>query len=117
MNVAIGQRLKDLRKSKGIPLEKVLEELNISESTYMRMEKGETASWTNYIDKICTLYNIEMEELLLSNDKYILISNNQNGISAGNVVVNNLSDKAVELYERMLLEKDKLIAELRSRLK
>ena len=118
MNARIGEKIKELRKSKGYPLEMILEKLNVSESTYFRMEKGETASWTNNIQKICELYGIEIEELLLQNDKFIIYSNNKNGASTstGSVVINNLSDKAIELYERMLAEKDKLIADLRQKL-
>ncbi len=44
MNKAVGEKLKELRKTRGMELHHILEELNISESTYFRMEKGETAS-------------------------------------------------------------------------
>lgn len=78
------------------------------------MEKGETATWTTMIDIICEIYKIEPEELLLSEEKYILISSKQKGGSTtltGNII-NNLSEKVIELYERMIVEKDKKIADL-----
>ena len=117
MNKSVGEKLKELRKSRGIPLEDILQQLNISKSTYDRMERGETASWTSMIDKICGIYKIEPEELLLSEEKYVLINNNQKGGSTtltGNII-NNLSEKVIELYERMLSEKEKKIADLENR--
>ena len=117
MNVSIGKKLKDLRKSKSFSMEIILEKLNISESTYMRMEKGETSSWTNYIDKICALYDIEVEELLLPVEKYDIICNNKNGVSSGSEMFYTTINKAIAVYEKMSMEKDKLIADLQNRLK
>jgi transcriptional regulator with XRE-family HTH domain len=114
MNISVGKKLKKLRKSSGFTLEEICEQLNISHSTYCRMEKGETATWTTMLDKICGIYKIEPEELLLSEEKYVLINNNQKGGSTtltGNII-NNLSEKIIELYEKMLIEKDKRIEEL-----
>ncbi|WP_310560585.1 helix-turn-helix transcriptional regulator [Flavobacterium sp.] len=119
MNTIIGNKLKELRKSNGFTLEEISEQLNISPSTYSRMEKGETATWTTMIDKICSIYKIEPEELLLSMEKYLIINNHQEEDSitlAGNTI-NNLSEKIIDLYERMLSEKDKKIEDLENKLK
>jgi transcriptional regulator with XRE-family HTH domain len=118
MNTSVGNKLKELRKSSGFTLEEICDQLNVSTSTYSRMEKGETATWTSLIDKICSIYKIEPEELLLSEEKYVLINNNQKGGSTtltGNII-NNLSEKVIELYERMLFEKDKKIENLEKKL-
>lgn len=114
MNKSIGEKLKELRKSKGISVEEVCEKLNVSESTYSRMERGETATWISKIDEICDLFKIEPEELILSNEKYIQISKKQKGGSASNITINNTADKTFELYERMLLEKDTEILSLKN---
>ena len=115
MNISIGKKLKELRKSNGFTLDEICEQLNISPSTYSRMEKGETATWTSMIDKICAIYKIEPEELILPEEKYILISNNQKGGSTSSIVINQLSEKVIELYERMIVEKDKKIADLQKK--
>lgn len=59
------------------------------------------------------IYKIEHEELLLSEEKYILINNNQNGEST--TLTENVIEKVIELYERILAEKDKRIAELQEK--
>ena len=107
MNKAVGEKFRELRKTRGMELHHILEELNISESTYFRMEKGETATWTSKIDQICKLYQIEPEELLLSKEKYVIISNiEQNCTVNGNIMT---SEKIFELYEKIIKEKDERI--------
>lgn len=59
------------------------------------------------------IYKIEPEELLLSEEKYILINKNQNGEST--TLTENVIEKVIELYERILAEKDKRIAELQEK--
>ena len=113
MNKSIGEKLKELRKSKGLNLEELLKKLNVSESTYLRMERGETATWTSKIDEICQLYEIEPEELILSKEKYFLISNHQSGNTASNITINNSSEKAFELFERIIAEKNSEIDSLK----
>ena len=117
MNKTIGDKLKELRKSKNVNLEDLLKKLNMSESTYLRMERGETATWTSKIQELCEIYNIEPEELLLSKEKYVLISNHQKkGNTASNITINNSSEKAFELFERIIAENDAKINDLENKL-
>jgi hypothetical protein len=81
------------------------------------MEKGETATWTSKINEICDLYQIEPEKLLLSDDKYSLISKKQKGGVARNITINYDSEKTFELYERMITEKDLKILALEEKIK
>jgi transcriptional regulator with XRE-family HTH domain len=39
MNISVGKKLKELRKSSGFTLEEICEQLNVSASTYSRMEE------------------------------------------------------------------------------
>lgn len=116
MNKLVGGKLKSLRKSKGFSLEEVIQKLNISKSTYDRMEKGETSSWITKIESICNLYEIEPEELFLSEEKYALINRQQTDKTMSNTVI-NLSKKTIELYEKLLYEKNKRIVDLEHKLK
>ena len=112
MNLLIGEKLKQLRRSKNYSAERVADELKTALSTYMRMENGKTATWTRMVDKICTLYEIEPEELFLSKEKYVQINNNQNGGSESKIANHYHDEKLIELYEKLIAEKDKRIADL-----
>ncbi|WP_191963328.1 hypothetical protein [Flavobacterium luteum] len=54
---------------------------------------------------------------MLSEEKYVLISSKQKGGSTSSIVINNLFEEAIELYERMIVEKDKKIADLEKKVK
>lgn len=115
MNKLVGEKLKTLRQSSGLSIEDVIQKLNVSRSTYERMEKGQTASWTCKTEAICKLYQIELEVLLLITKKTKLSNNNLKEVTNNNY--NRSLDKTIELYERLLDEKNKIIANLELRFK
>ncbi|MDP5197981.1 helix-turn-helix transcriptional regulator [Flavobacterium sp. DG2-3] len=64
MNKIVGDNLKVLRKSKNMSQEEAADHLQISQSTYARMERGESTSWTIHFKKICQIFEISPEELV-----------------------------------------------------
>ncbi|SFD40624.1 helix-turn-helix transcriptional regulator [Flavobacterium phragmitis] len=64
MNKIVGNNLKMLRKSKNMSQEQVADHLNISQSAYARMERGDSASWANHFRNICELFDRAPEELV-----------------------------------------------------
>jgi len=116
MNALVVNKIKSLRKQKGMSQEQVAEHLRISQSAYARIENGESNSWATYINPISTLFEVEPEELL--KQEAIIINQNQQGGSSTNAyIINQLSEKLIKLYEESLKEKDKIIKELQTKLK
>lgn len=113
MNAIVAKRLRNLRKQKNWSQEEVAFKLNISQSAYGRIEKGESKSWANHIEPICNLYEIEPEELIKQDN--ISISYNK-GKSINGFIINQLSEKTIEQYEIRLKEKDIYIAKLEKEL-
>ncbi len=64
MNRIVGNNLKILRKAKNMSQEQVADHLNISQSAYARMERGESTSWAIHFNKICQVFEISAEELV-----------------------------------------------------
>ena len=64
MNKIIGNKLKSLRKAKNMSQEEVAEFLNVSQSAYARMERGQSASWANHFNRICEVFEIRPEDLV-----------------------------------------------------
>ncbi|WP_165590692.1 MULTISPECIES: helix-turn-helix transcriptional regulator [unclassified Flavobacterium] len=64
MNIIIGNNLKMLRKAKNMSQEEVADHLNISQSAYARMERGESTSWAIHFNKICQVFEITPEDLV-----------------------------------------------------
>ncbi len=116
MNEIVGEKIKNLRKSRNLSQEEVAEFLHVSQSTYARIESGASNSWAGYILPICEFFGIQPEELLKT-DHIVINNNNTSCENAGNAYVfNQLSDKLIEQYEKRLAEKDSLIAYLQKEL-
>lgn len=49
MNEIVGEKIKNLRKSRNLSQEEVAEFLHVSQSTYARIESGASNSWAGYI--------------------------------------------------------------------
>jgi DNA-binding helix-turn-helix protein len=64
MNEIVGEKIKNLRKSRNLSQEEVAEFLHVSQSTYARIESGASNSWAGYILPICEFFGIQPEELL-----------------------------------------------------
>lgn len=111
MNEIVGEKIKNLRKSRNLSQEEVAEFLHVSQSTYARIESGASNSWAGYILPICEFFGIQPEELLKT-DHIVINNNNTSCQYSGGYVVNQLSDKLIEQYEKRLAEKDRLIAYL-----
>ena len=86
MKNSIAEKIRFLRKSKNYSQEEMAEKLCISQSAYARMERGESNSWANHIEKLSEIYEIKLEEL------FVYYPNNK-------ISDNNLSQKLIEQYE------------------
>ncbi|WP_395065192.1 helix-turn-helix domain-containing protein [Flavobacterium sp.] len=116
-NKSIGKRIREIRKDKNISIEKMAEMLKVSYSTYQRIENGETNSWALHLEEISTVLEVSIEDILLGKDKNIQIVKEQStGYLNSDVVINNLSEKIIELYESRLKDKDAMIEQLQKML-
>ncbi len=104
MNTLVGKRIRTLRKQKGLSQEQVADSLHISQSTYARIESGESSSWSSYLEQISALFEIQPEELI--KQEHIIVNQNQQGGESNNAYIINqqLSEKLTESYEQRLLE-------------
>ncbi|UWX61685.1 helix-turn-helix transcriptional regulator [Chryseobacterium oranimense] len=119
MNATIGKRIRKYREDKGISQEELAEKLHISRSTYQRIENGETNSWVNHIENICTSLDVNMEDILKPEEGYVQVNNNSdssnspsdNGIGLIQNQTNNYStsEKLIEQYEERIKELKELV--------
>lgn len=105
MNIVVGNKLKTLRKNKNMSQEEVADYLQISQSSYARMESGESHSWANHILKICNFFEIPPEELLRLDENRPEITTLNN--------TDQLSDTIIEQYEERIRELKKVIKDLK----
>lgn len=117
MNTVIGYKIKQYRTQKGLSQEAVAEYLNIAQSTYARIENGETNSWSNYITPLSSLFGIQPEELLKQeNIRVDKIENKGNAIAINTGVIYQLTEELKNQFKENAKLKDDIITDLRARL-
>lgn len=114
MNVTVGNKLKQLRKSKEMSQEQVADYLHLSQSAYARIERGESNSWASYANKICEFFKITPEELVTNDIRQDKETTNDLNET---LIINQLSDKVVEQYEVRIKELKKTIKDLKRKRK
>ena len=114
--MSIGGNIKNKRKSLGISQELLAEKLHISQATLSNLESDKSVPDVILLQQIAQALDTDINELLDS--KTVFVNNhNQNGGVGYAEVVNQLSEKLIELYEKQIQEKDAIIAELKENLK
>ncbi|MEM0543042.1 helix-turn-helix transcriptional regulator [Flavobacterium sp. j3] len=119
LNKNIGKRVREIRKSKDISIEKMAENLKVSYSTYQRIELGETNSWVSYLDTISSILEVEIEDIVVGKENIEQNNNHQKGgvaVTQNLGTINNLSEKLIEQYEIRLKEKDETITLLNNQI-
>lgn len=124
MNATIGKRIRKYREERGFSQEELAEKLHISRSTYQRIENGETNSWVNYIENICTSLDVNMDEILKPEEGYMQVNNNNestndngSGVIQNQTINYNASEKLIEQYEERIKELKEQVQELKEDLK
>ena len=120
MNTSIGKRIRSYREERGFSQEELAEKLHISRSTYQRIENGETNSWINHIENICSSLNVELDDILKPEEGFVQVNNNNDSTNDnGSGVIQNQtinyhnSDKLTE----SLLDQITFLKEENQRLK
>ena len=108
----IGEKIKLLREKKGFTQKEIAEHLNISQSTYARIETGESNSWASYLERLCSLFEVSPSELF-NTDALIFNQHAKNNAVNNGYTVNQLSEKLIDQYEARIADKEAAIKELR----
>jgi len=81
----IGQKLRELRESKGLLLRQIAAELEVDTAYVSKMERGEKNIKKEYIIKLAKLYDVEKEDLIslwLADKVYDMLYNEDNALKA-----------------------------------
>lgn len=115
----VGSNIKKLRELKNFNQNAMAEMLGISQKTYSNIENSGNNVTVEVIEKIAAILQVSFNKILELNAESIFNNNSQSG---GFVHHNNsptynyLNDKNIELYEKLLEEKDIRIKGLEAQL-
>lgn len=109
MKERVGKKIKSLRTQRGLSQEETAEKLNISRSSYERMEAGKSNSWASHLKNLSSLFEVD-PEYFVQGESNIQQHYKQNG--GMSLVQNNGKIIHVEsLSEELLNEFFKFIQE------
>lgn len=113
--MSIGSNIKTKRTQKGLSQEVLAEKLHVSQATLSNIEADKSVPDVILLQQIAEILDTNINELLDGKTIYVN-NNNQNGGVGYAEVVNQLSEKLIELYEKQLAEKDELIKDLKEKI-
>lgn len=108
----LGRQIKNLRESKNYTQEYLAKCLDITQRAYSKIENDEVSLSVEKLKRISDVLEVEISAFFDANAKHVYnnLSSYQKG---GNAVVINQAEKAIELYEKLLIEKDAHIEALK----
>ncbi len=109
----VGENIKNLRELKNYSQNAVAKMLDVSQKTYSNIENAGNNITIELIEKIAKILNVSFSKVIELNSEAILNNTNQTGglsqLNTANTY-NYLNDKNIELYEKLITEKDDTIS-------
>jgi transcriptional regulator with XRE-family HTH domain len=101
-------RIKQYREAKGISQEYMATQLGIAQSNYAKLERAETKLTLERLFALAKVLEVDVLQLLPQSGSHVFnIHDNPN---SANGYIENFSSCQKELYEKLLAEKDRVIA-------
>lgn len=106
-----GTKLRLLREHHGYSQEYVANELDISQSTYFKLESGQTKLTVERAKQLAKFYNISPEYFLSDESTYIHFGKDNSFGPIQNNTNKYFDEENKGLYEKLVQEKDKRLLE------
>lgn len=103
-NKKIGNKLRVLREVHNYTQEYVANILDVAPNTYSLMEKGQAQFTIERMEKLASLYKMDLSDLLNLNNQIIIHSiHNSNGICSENFSINNtIHEDERKMYKEVI---------------
>ena len=110
----LGKKLRTLRAEKGYTQEKIADILGIPQATYSNLENNKGKVDLKLLEKVASVYEIDMVELL--KNESLIFYNQENSGGQNGLIINQLSEKLIEQYESRISELKETILFLQNQL-
>ena len=114
----VSSKIKKIREIKGFSQDFVATKLEITQNTYSKIERGETAITVEKLAAICEVLEIDFNTLFNFDENLIFNNCNQTGnFGNSNTLVLNTFEKLNEVYDKLIQSKETEINLLKELLK
>ena len=111
MNNEIIAKIKKLRIAKGFSQSEIADRLNITRTTYQKLEAGDNYAWAKYLDELMRVFETTPNDFFSDIGHRVINQNNYEG-STGYVETLHQENRAI--YEKLLQSKEEQIVLLKS---
>jgi len=110
---AIHNKIKKLREQSSLTQQEMADQLNMHLKTWQKVENGITKLDIERLKQIAEVLETTVEDLINVEDSVYIsaIKDNDVGFNNSSVTINHKSEEEKNLYERLIAEKDKIIAD------
>jgi len=110
MQTQIVQRIKKLRRDKGLTQPQIADMLHVDQSVYARLEQGETNTWAKYFEELLNIFEITPEKFFEGIESNVVINNHNDCTYSGDSNVEHQYPANQELYEKLIAQYEKLLS-------
>lgn len=110
---AIHNKIKKLREQSDLTQQEMADKMNMHLKTWQKVENGITKLDIERLQLIADILETTIEDLINVEDSVYInaIRDNEVGFNNSSVTINHKSEEEKNLYERLITEKDKIIAD------
>lgn len=110
---AIHNKIKKLREQSGLTQQEIADLLRMHLKTWQKIENGITKLDIERLQQIAEILETTVEDLINVEDSVYInaIKDNDVGFNNSSVTINHKSEVDRDLYERLVAQKDKIIAD------
>ncbi|HHV84299.1 MAG TPA: helix-turn-helix transcriptional regulator [Petrimonas sp.] len=110
---AIHNKIKKLREQSDLTQQEMADKLNMHLKTWQKVENGITKLDIERLQLIAEVLETTVEDLINVDDSVYInaIKDNEVGFNNSSVTINHKSEEEKNLYERLIAEKEKIIAD------
>jgi len=113
---AIHNKIKVLRSQNGLTQQEMADKLNMHLKTWQKIENGVTKLDIDRVKQIAEILDSTIEDLINAEEGVYIneIKNNDVGFNNSSITIQHKSEIEVQLFERLLKEKDSKITDLQT---
>ena len=105
----INEKIRKLRESNSWSQEQMAEKLNMSLNGYAKIERGETKLRLDKLEQIAQIFNLDIVELLSSDQQNIFLINEHSNLSSNYYGKSSGNDFVIEKLNLIISHKDELL--------
>ncbi len=105
----LNQKIRTIREQNALSQEDMATKMNMSVNGYAKIERGETKLRLDKLEQIAQIFNLDIVELLSSDQQNIFLINEYSNLSSNYYGKSSGNDFVIEKLNLIIMHKDELL--------